>query len=173
MKTKQLVVCLGLFLIGVVSLFVVKRSDATNLQQGLPGVVAEIDAGRFASLQAALDHVPETGGIVRIPAGVFEISEPLVITTEDTRIEGAGTATHIKNINTDGKPTIMLRPDSRDDDARARIWRLQLGNFRISGTESCGDGILAEGVNEIFIHGVSIDHHGGHGIHMVDCYEDP
>ena len=173
MKTKQLVAYVGLFLIGIVSLLVVKQSDATNLQQGLPGVVAEIDAGRFPSLQAALDHVPETGGIVRIPAGVFEISEPLVITTEDTRIEGAGAATHIKNVNADGKPTIMLRPESRDDDNKARIWRLQLGNFRISGTESSGDGILAEGVNEIFIQGVSIDHHGGHGIHMVDCYEDP
>ena len=157
----------------VIFVFTVKQSDATNLQQGLPGAVAEIDASKFPSLQEALNHVPESGGIVRIPAGVFEISEPLVVTTEDTRIEGAGAATHIKNINTNGKPTIMLRPETRDDDTKARIWRLQLGNFRISGTEACGDGILAEGVNEIFIQGVSIDHHGGHGIHMVDCYEDP
>ena len=48
MKTKQLVAYVGLFLIGIVSLLVVKQSDATNLQQGLPGVVAEIDAGRLS-----------------------------------------------------------------------------------------------------------------------------
>ena len=77
------------------------------------------------------------------------------------------------NLNQKGLPTLQLRPVTRDKNTRARIWRLQIENLRLSGTEKCGDGILAEGVNEIFIQGVSVDHHGGHGIHMVDCYEDP
>ena len=55
----------------------------------------------------------------------------------------------------------------------ARLWRVQLGNFRISGNTNSGDGILADGINELFIQGMSIDHNGGHGINLVDCYEDP
>ena len=62
--------------------------------------------------------------------------------------------------------------------AKKNLWRIQLGNFRISGNPKSGnpksgDGLLAEGINESFIQGVSIDHHGGHGINLVACTEDP
>ena len=32
---------------------------------------------------------------------------------------------------------------------------------------------MAEGINEIYLHGLSIDHNGRHGINLTDCYEDP
>ena len=67
--------------------------------------------------------------------------------------------------------------------AAARIWRVQLADFRIQGdpeavdarstTPTSGDGLLAQGVNELYIHGLSVDHCGGNGIHLIDCYEDP
>src|SRR5262245_47760346 len=66
----------------------------------LPGARAEIDAGKFASLQAAIDALPANGGVVRLPAGVFEITQPLLIKQEDVLLQGAGTATHIRNTNT-------------------------------------------------------------------------
>ena len=28
-------------------------------------------------------------------------------------------------------------------------------------------------MNELYLHGLSLDHHGGHGINLLDCYEDP
>ncbi len=142
-------------------------------QRGLAGAQPEIDAARFHTLQAALDAVPETGGLVRLPAGTFEIHEPLTVSTPETRIEGSGAATHIKNLNESGQPAIILRSAKRNENPRAMIWRLQLGNFRISGNEKSGDGVHAEGINEVFIQGLSVDHHGGHGIALVDCYEDP
>ena len=67
----------------------------------------------------------------------------------------------------------MIRPKTFDQDPKARLWRVQLGNFRISGNEKSGDGIFAEGIQEIFVHGLSVDHHGGHGIALIDCFEDP
>jgi hypothetical protein len=135
---------------------------------------AVIDASTFANLQAAFDALPASGGLVRLPPGTVEIAEPLVLARPDTRIEGAGTATHIVNTNTDGQPALVVRPPGYTDKARGkRLWRVQLANFRISGSDSSGDGVLAQGVNEIFIHGLAVDHNGGNGISLVDCYEDP
>lgn len=132
-----------------------------------------VDASEFDSVQAAVDALPEAGGIVRLPPGTITISEPIVVSTPETRILGSGPSTHLKNENTEGKPALQLRPENRDEDKKARLWRVEVANLRISGNEKSGDGILAEGIQEIFLHGVSIDHNGGHGISLVDCYEDP
>ncbi len=134
---------------------------------------AELDAAAFPSLQAALDAIPETGGILRLPPGTVEIREPLVLSSPETRIEGAGASTHLKNLNEEGQPALILRPKTLASDAKARLWRVQLGNFRLSGNEKSGDGVLAQNIDEIFIHGLSVDRHGGHGIALVNCYEDP
>lgn len=132
-----------------------------------------IDAAKFPSLQAAFDAVPVSGGVVKLPPGKVEIREPLIIKTEDTRVIGAGAATWIKNLNEEGKPALILRPPTLDKDKKARLWRIQLADFRIEGQEKSGDGIYAEGIQEIYMEGMSIDHHGGSGIHLVSCFEDP
>src|SRR4029078_10445903 len=74
----------------------------------LPGARRAIDAANYASLQAAIDALPATGGVVRLPAGTVEINQPLRISQEDVLIEGSGTATHIKNVSTDGQPAIEI-----------------------------------------------------------------
>ena len=128
-----------------------------------------IDAAKYASLQEAFDAVPTSGGLVRLPPGRFELSEPLVLSREDTRVEGAGASTHLVNRNENGRPALIIRATKKGK----RLWRVQLSNFRISGNPKSGDGLLAESVDEIFLHGLSIDHNGGHGISLLDCYEDP
>ena len=45
----------------------------------LPGAAPEIDARKFSSIQSALDALPASGGLVRLPPGTFDISEPLVL----------------------------------------------------------------------------------------------
>lgn len=132
-----------------------------------------IDAASFSTLQSAFNAVPKTGGLVKLPPGTYEITEPLIVTSEDTRIEGSGTATHIINKNEDGQPAIILRHPDYPDNGSKRNWRVQLANFRISGNPKSGDGILAQGINEILIDNMAIDHNGGNGITLVDCYEDP
>jgi parallel beta-helix repeat protein len=140
---------------------------------GLPGARPAIDAAAYPSLQAAIDALPLTGGVIRLPAGTFEISQPLVITQEDVLLEGSGTATHIKNVNADGQPAIVIESPKIKDDPKAVLWRVQIANLRVTGNEKSGPGILARHVNEIFLHGVTASYHGGDGIRLDNCYEDP
>src|SRR5690606_37047869 len=74
------------------------------LRPRLPGARAVIRAIDHASLQAAIDALPDEGGIVERPPGRFEIDQPPRITGEDVLLRGAGPATHIHNTNTDGQP---------------------------------------------------------------------
>lgn len=159
----------------LVSTFVMQgsRSGAQHGSAGLPGARPEIDAAQFATLQAALDALPEGGGVVRLPAGEFEISQPLVLASEDVLLLGAGTSTHIKNVNTEGQPALVIAPKTFEENRGARIWRIKLEDFRITGNEKSGDGIVARGVNEIFLEGLTVSYHGGHGIVLDHCYEDP
>jgi parallel beta-helix repeat protein len=140
----------------------------------LPGARAEIDAAQFPSLQAALDAIPPEGGVVRIPPGTFEISRPLILSRGDVLIQGAGTATHIKNTNTDGQPALVIQHTDGDKvKAADKLWRVMLSQFRITGQEKSGHGIEAVMVNEIFLQGVTVSYHGGDGIKLDRCYEDP
>ena len=132
-----------------------------------------IDAGAYPSLQEALDAVPEAGGLVTIPPGNYEITAPLRVKTAETRIVGAGAASHVINKSETGEPAFILRPATLDQDKKAHLWRVQMANLRISGNEKSGDGVFAEGIQEIYFEGVSIDHHGGHGIQLKSCFEDP
>ena len=141
--------------------------------QRLPGVRAIIEAGHYSTIQAAIDALPDEGGVVRLPPGTFEISEPLKVTKPDVLIEGAGTATHIKNINTEGKSALILQHPSGGDNRKTELWRIRLANFRITGNEKSGHGIEARRINEIFIDGVTVSYHGGDGIQLYYCYEDP
>jgi parallel beta-helix repeat protein len=141
----------------------------------LPLAAAESTTARF-DLQAAIDALPATGGMVRIPAGTFELAQPIVIAAGDVRIEGAGAATHLINRNTQRQPALLIRHKDYGKvprNAKNRLWRVTIANLRISGTKDSGDGIRAEGVDEIYVHGVAIDHNGGNGIALRDCYEDP
>jgi hypothetical protein len=87
----------------------------------LTGARAIIDASRYPSLQAALDALPAEGGMVQIPPGTFEIDQPLVLRRGDACLLGAGTATHIKNVNTEGRPALIVaHPENKD--ARTFVW---------------------------------------------------
>jgi parallel beta-helix repeat protein len=140
--------------------------------QRLAGAQGAINARDYPSLQAAIDALPETGGAVRLPAGRFEISEPLVIETQDTLLTGEGTGTQIVNTNTAGRPAIIVRSKTHASEPRSYVWRVQLSDLRLIGNEKSGHGIEARRVNEVFIDGVTVSYHGGDGIHLNGCYED-
>lgn len=159
--------------VGAIFISASRVQGSALAQPQLPGARPIIDASCYATMQAAIDALPEDGGVVRLPPGTFEISEPLKIIKSDVLIEGAGTATHIKNVNTDGKSALILQHPSGADNRKGELWRIRLANFRITGNEKSGHGIEARRINEIFIDGVSISYHGGDGIRLYYCYEDP
>jgi len=134
---------------------------------------AVIEASHYPSLQAALDALPPSGGVVRIGPGEWVLQEPLVLRKEDVLLVGAGTATHIKNANTQGQPALIIEPTGLAENPRASLWRVSVQNLRLTGNEQSGTGILARHVNEIYLQGMSVSYHGGHGIHLDNCYEDP
>jgi hypothetical protein len=139
----------------------------------LPGARPAIEAANCPSLQAAIDALPATGGVIRLPAGTFEIDQPLRISQEDVLIAGAGTATHIKNVNQSGEPAIVIESHKLAENPRASLWRVQLENLRLTGNEKSGHGILARRIDEIFLHGITVSYHGGDGVRLDNCYEDP
>lgn len=146
----------------------------SSAADSLPGARTVIDASQFASIQAAFDAVSVEGGVVRLPPGTFEITEPLMLQRGDVRIEGAGSATNIVNRNEAGKPALIVsHADGANVKRTDRLWRVNLANFRITGNEKSGHGIEAIRVEEIFIQGVSVSYNGGDGIRLDECYEDP
>jgi hypothetical protein len=158
---------------GVVCVAAGRRGKAASVTLRLAGARAIIDASRYESIQAAIEGLPDEGGMVRLPPGTFEIKEPLRVTKSDVLIEGAGTATHIKNVNAEGQSALVLEHPSGAESRQAELWRIRLANFRITGNEKSGHGIEAKRINEIFIDGVTVSYHGGDGIHLYYCYEDP
>ena len=146
---------------------------ATSAGVRLAGARAVIEAARYPTIQAAINALPEEGGVVRLPPGTFEIREPLKVGKSDVLIEGAGTATHIKNVNTEGGSALILQHPSTGDDRKSELWRIRLANFRVTGNEKSGNGIEARRINEVFIDGVTVSNHGGDGILLHFCYEDP
>jgi parallel beta-helix repeat protein len=140
---------------------------------GLSGARPAVDAARYPSLQAAIDALPPTGGVLQLPAGTFEIASPLRITQEDVLVIGGGTATHIKNVNSTGEPAIIIESPKLKENPRANLWRVQLENLRITGNEKSGPGILARRIDEILLHGITVSYHGSDGIRLDNCYEDP
>ncbi len=163
--TSQLLALVALAIVGAVVF-----CGAQQPPKGLAGARAVIDASQYPSLQAALDAVPAEGGLVRLPPGTFEIQTPLVIRTSDTKLEGSGTSTHIKNVNTKGLPALVLE---KPTDQKDKLWRIHLTDFRITGNDHGGHGIDARSINELFVEGVTVSGHGGDGIRLDHCYEDP
>jgi len=126
-----------------------------------------IDASKYNTLQQAVDALPSGGGIIIIPPGNYEIDKPIIIKTENTRLQGSGGSTHLINKNTSGAPAIIVGSD------KGTLFRLELSGFRISGNKQSGDGIYMEKVQELMITDMTINHNGGHGINMKDCTENP
>ena len=168
-----IIVTVAVVIVGVLFISASQVQGNALAQPRLPGARPTIDASFYTTIQAAIDALPKDGGVVRLPPGTFEISEPLKITTSDVLFEGAGTATHIKNVNTDGKSALILQHAGSADSREAELWRIRLANFRITGNEKSGHGIEARRINEIFIDGVTVSYHGGDGIQLYYCYEDP
>ncbi len=135
-----------------------------------------INASKFDTLQAAFDAIPPEGGVVHLPPGKFEITEPLRLSVGDVSLQGSGTATHIINKNEDRLPALLIaHPDCKNakTDRKFNLWRVHVSNLRITGNEKSGAGIEARQINEIYIEGVTVSENGSDGIFLNYCYEDP
>jgi parallel beta-helix repeat protein len=142
-----------------------------NAESAPPAAV--VNAADHPSIQAAIDALPVSGGIVKLLPGVYDIQDSLVLHSGDTRLEGAGTSTWIRNLNEAGHPALAIEPANAATDKKARLWRVEVCNLRITGNRKSGPGIQATGVQEIIIRNATVDRHGSHGVLMNRCEENP
>lgn len=149
-------------------------NNLNNKSTSLPGSSPVINASQYSSIQAAIQALPSEGGIVNLPPGKFEITEPLNVTQSDVYLKGSGPATQIINKNTDQLPAIHIHSESSADTVdNEALWRIQISDLRIKGNEESGHGILAEDINEIYIEGITVSNNGRDGIKLDHCYENP
>ena len=140
----------------------------------------EVNAAEFETLQQAIDALPNSGGILRLPPGTFELTKPLVIEHENILLAGAGSATQLVNKNEFGESAILVRHKNWEATkntvkpwgSESVLWRIQFSNFRITGNKKSGHGIEAHFINEIFIDNMTISYHGGDAVHLDRCYEN-
>ncbi len=147
--------------------------NVTHAPYGARGNGAEDDT---AAIQAALDSLPETGGVVYLPEGSYEISSPLIIRTDNTMLMGAGLGNRISGsqkgrgsrIEVDaafvGSAAVLVQ---RDLDDRT-VFGVKLVDLAIDG-DSNGtnvDGVLFKSTNGQ-IDNVAVNSTTGHGIRVV------
>lgn len=158
------------------TLFIACLCLTSTLRSGFSAEQGVVNASQYDSLQSAADALPASGGVLLIPPGEYELSAPLHIKTGDTRVVGHGTASHIVNKNTDGQPAILIENPKfagKPTPGAERLWRVNVANLRITGNEKSGAGIEARYIEEILIEKVSSSYHGGDGLRLTSCYEDP
>lgn len=137
---------------------------------------ALIHVADYPSLQAAVDALPPSGGTLHLTAAKLVLTEPVLIRAGDVTIVGDGSVSHVFNANTQGAPAFILSSEQAAENNPAQnspIWRVQFNNFRLTGSPHSGHGIEARFVNEVFINSMTVSEHGGDGIHLHLCYEDP
>ena len=72
-------------------------------------VVTTLEAGvTAADIQKALDALPDSGGEVVLPAGKFEISQPIVLRRDHQTLRGAGEATILRLADNANCPVIIM-----------------------------------------------------------------
>jgi parallel beta-helix repeat protein len=129
-----------------------------------------INACNYCTIQEAVSAIPDEGGTVFIPAGIYNISEPIIIDKSDVTLMGAGSGTILLNTSEEGKNTIELKGEEGEGKS---IWRIQVSNMHLKGNEDCGHAIYASYVNEIFLNEMWIDYHGKTGLYLYHCTENP
>ena len=127
-----------------------------------------LSAGDYTTIQEAVNALPPAGGTVFIPAGIYEITEPIIVEKSDVSLIGEGTGTILLNTSEDGKNTIELLGTEEKP-----IWRVKVSDMHMKGNEKCGNAIYANHVNEISLSDMWIDYHGKSGIYLDYCYENP
>jgi hypothetical protein len=172
-KEARMLRTLTLGMLVILLLGLTLRQGASQNAPAAAKMPAVVDAANYPNLQAALDALPPTGGVLQLGPGEWVLDQPLVLRKSDVLVIGAGTATHLKNANTQGQPALILEPPGLQENPRANLWRISLQNLRITGNERSGAGIVARHINEVYLQGVTVSYHGGHGIHLDNCYEDP
>ena len=84
------------------------RLAAADTSPAKPTLIALPPGVTDAEIQQALDALPATGGEVVLPAGRFEIHQPIVLSRDHLALSGAGAATILRLADHANCPVLIL-----------------------------------------------------------------
>lgn len=136
--------------------------------QALPTVTLKIGA-TDVDIQKALDALPDTGGEVVLPAGIFEVHQPIILHRDHQTLRGAGPDTVLRLTDNANCPVIIMgepvnQPQKTLNDLRVadlfidgnrqhqqrELWRLQG-----EGSEIRNNGITIQKVSDSVVEHVT------------------
>jgi parallel beta-helix repeat protein len=96
-----------------------------------PVVITLSSSATSAEIQRALDTLPESGGEVVLPPGVFEVRQPIVLQRDHQTLCGSGNATVLRLADGANCPVIILGQPVNNPQQTIRY--LRLSNLFIDG----------------------------------------
>jgi polygalacturonase len=92
----------------VMLVFLATRLVAAETSPAKPTLIALSAGVTGAEIQQALDALPATGGEVFLPAGRFEIHQPIILSRDHQALSGAGAATILHLADNANCPVLIL-----------------------------------------------------------------
>lgn len=92
----------------VMLVFLATRLVAAETSPAKPTLIALSAGVTGAEIQHALDALPASGGEVDLPAGRFEIQQPIILSRDHQTLRGAGAATILHLADNANCPVIIL-----------------------------------------------------------------
>lgn len=132
-----------------------------------------VRAAEYASLQAAVEALPDSGAVLQLPPGRILLDSTVTVNRGNLHIRGQGPSTHLVHADSSGTPALHIRPPEADENEDPEIWNVRLSDFRLSGHAESGDGLRIVGVNQLHVENLTVTEHGAHGLHLIETYENP
>jgi len=135
-----------------------------------PSVVTLRIGATGADIQRALDGLPEAGGEVLLPAGLFEISRPVILQRDNQALLGMGRTTVLRLADNADCPVIILG-EAVDRPGRT-VRHLRVGGLYIDGNRLHQRNELwrlAHGSSEIHNNGITVQDVSDSSVTNVTC----
>ncbi len=125
-----------------------------------------IDAAEAGGLQKALDLLPRHGGTVYVPAGTYEIQEPVVKSLSEGQ--------HLLLVG-DGRGSVLVNKGTGDEDLLhitgvvGSWWpdlKITIRDLTFVGTPESGTALVMEYPNDSMVDGCFFIGHGGQAVHL-------
>jgi len=118
-------------------------------------------------LQEALDLLPDHGGTVHVPTGVYELDRPVVKSLQEGQhlhLVGEGRASVLVNRNTGGEPLLQIT-------GVVGAWwpdlRITIRDIAFRGNYESGDGLIIEYPNDALVDACFFLGHGGNALTLT------
>ncbi len=142
---------------------------APQIPDSKPVIVTLPPGVTSAEIQQALDLLPESGGEVVLPAGTFEVRQPIVLQRDHQTLRGSGNATVLRLADGANCPVIILGEPVNNPqatvkdlhvsdlfiDGNRRHQQRELWRLRGEGSEIRNNGITVQSVSDSMVEHVT------------------